>query len=200
MPESGNNSNSSDRFLVYENEDPVTSTDDKALYRELHRIAAYLMSAEQAGHTLQPTALINEAWLRLNQSNSIETENRQHFVAAAALQMRHALVDHARRKNAAKRPSRGLRLSLNQYESSDEITFSNQATEIVDICLAIEKLEKRNARPGQVFELRYLGGLSVPDCANYLNVSERTVKSDWKFASAWIARHLELTHEKPQQK
>lgn len=166
---------------------------DDALYKELHRIAARLMATEQAGHTLQATALINEAWLRMNQATPVVTENRRHFVAIAARHMRRALLDHARKKRAAKRPSNGLRLSLNQYEQSDGFSHTNPAVELLDICFAIDRLEKRNPRHSQVFELRYLGGLSVRDCARYLEVSERTVKSDWQFASAWIARCLDLS-------
>ncbi len=169
------------------------SISDDNMYGELHRIAVRLMAAEQAGHTLQPTALVNEAWLRMNKRSPVATKNRKHFVAIASTQMRRALIDHSRKRNAAKRPSNGLRLTLNQYEHSDGFVTPSQTAEILDICLAIEKLEQRNKRHAQVFELRYLGGLSVADCAAHVNVAERTIKSDWKFASAWIARYLELS-------
>ncbi len=169
------------------------SMSDDNMYGELHRIAVRLMTSEQAGHTLQPTALINEAWLRMNRPSPVATKNRKHFMAIASTQMRRALIDHSRKRNAAKRPSNGLRLTLNQYEQSEGFASPSQTTEILDICLAIEKLERRNKRHAQVFELRYLGGLSVADCAAHLNVAERTIKSDWKFASAWIARYLELS-------
>ncbi len=168
------------------------SLSDDTLYTELHRIAERLMASEQAGHTLQATALINEAWLRMNQTSPVATKNGRHFIAIASRQMRRALIDYSRKKNAAKRPSNGLRLSLNQYEQSAGFVQSSQTLELLDICFAIDKLEQRNRRHSQVFELRYLGGLSVRDCAHYLEISERTVKSDWKFASAWIARHLDL--------
>ncbi len=168
------------------------SMSDDIIYTELHRIAERLMASEQIGHTLQPTALINEAWLRMNKRSVADAKNHRHFVAIASTQMRRALIDHSRKRNAAKRPSNGLRLTLSQYERSDGFVAPSPTVEFLDICLAIEKLERRNERHARVFELRYLGGLSVTDCAEQLKVGTRTIKSDWKFASAWIARYLEL--------
>lgn len=164
----------------------------KKLYADLHRIAERLMAGEHAGHTLQVTALVNEAWLRMNQKSEIQAEDRQHLKAIAARQMRHALIDHARRNNADKSPYNRLRVSLDNKELIIGDVGTDEALDLIDLCQSLEALARLNSRHCQVFELRYFGGQTVIECSNYLGVSERTVKQDWQFATAWLAQRLGL--------
>jgi RNA polymerase sigma-70 factor, ECF subfamily len=156
------------------------------LYAELHEIAARHMHGERADHTLQPTALVHEAFLRLAGSNG-SFEDRTHFLRAASQAMRRVLVDHARARNAAKRGG-ALRVTLDEG-------LAGHDDPLVDLLVlddALTRLAEAEPRWAQVVELRYFGGLEVTEVAAALGVSTATVKRDWRFARAWLARALQL--------
>jgi RNA polymerase sigma factor (TIGR02999 family) len=162
------------------------------LYSELHRLAEQQMAAEPAGQTLQPTALIHEAYLRLFCDQDLDCESRQHFLAVAAKVMRQIRVDAARRKKRLKRGGDGCREDLEQHEPS----FQEDPIEVLAINEALEKLQERDASKAQIVELRYFAGLSIDECAAMLEVSPRTIDNEWRFARAWLHRHL-ATDGKP---
>lgn len=156
------------------------------LYDELHRLARRYMRRERADHTLQPTALVNEAYLRLIDVNRIEWRSRTHFLALAAQTMRRILVESARNRRRQKRGGGVVRECLEDIgdlprpEERDVIALSD----------ALSGLAAFDARMSQVVELRYFGGLSVEETADVLNVSPETVMRDWKTAKAWLLREL----------
>lgn len=154
------------------------------IYPELHAAAVRQMRRQAQGHTLQPTALVNEAFLRLAGSDAA-FEDRAHFMAAAALAMRQIIVDYARRGRAAKRRDDGERVSISQIA---EETGSD--LDVLDLEVALAELCEAHPRPAQVAELRFYGGLSVDEVAVALGVSARTVDYDWRFARAWLQRAL----------
>jgi RNA polymerase sigma factor (TIGR02999 family) len=156
------------------------------VYAELHRLASSLMSHERAGHTLQPTALIHEAFLRLVQGEQIEWQSRYHFFAVAAQMMRRILVDHARSVNAEKRFGKREKLSL----ESALVYTDAQSEELLALDEALERLGKVDERQYRIVELRFFAGLSTDEVAELLGVSSRTVKRDWMMARAWL--HAEL--------
>lgn len=151
--------------------------------QELHQLARYYLSAEQPGHTLQPTALVNEAYLRLVGDQARDWRNRAHFVGVTAGIMRRILIDYARRKQVLKRAA--LRGAIEVPEEQSALS-SEQATELIALDAALERLEKVNARQRQIVELRYFGGLSLEETAEALSVSLITVKRDWRAARAWL--------------
>jgi len=155
------------------------------VYDELHRLAVNYMRHERPGQTLQPTALVNEAYLRLVPQD-ITWEGRTHFVAFAAQVMRHFLIDQARSRRAARHG--GLHRKVD-FEKAIVVS-ENQSDELLAIHEALERLEKLDARQARVVELRYFGGLSVEETAEALSVSARTVKTDWAFARAWLHREI----------
>lgn len=154
------------------------------LYDELHAIAARHMRGERPDHTLQPTALLHEAVLRLLGVPASTFENRTHFLRAASQAMRRVLVDHARARNAAKRSS-GLRVTLD-----DDVAAREQGVDMLVLDEALQRLAAAEPRCAQVVELRFFGGLEVQEIAEVLGVSAPTVKRDWRFARAWLAREL----------
>ena len=155
------------------------------VYAELHRLAKAYMRRERPEHTLQPTALINEAYLRLAHE-PIDWNNRQHFIAIAANVMRRVLVDHARAHNAEQRGG-----GLQKIEMQDEFAISPEKLEEVALLdEALKNLEKQNPRQAKVVELRYFGGLSVEEIAALLGMSPRSVKRDWSLARGWLFREL----------
>jgi RNA polymerase sigma factor (TIGR02999 family) len=158
-----------------------------AIYGELKRIARGLMSHERPGHTLQPSALVHEALLRLLDGDVLaDFPNRRHLFNAATRAMRQVLVDHARRRGAAKRgPGRAL-LPLDGALASIEA----QGLDVVALHEALDDLAVAHARPAQVVDLRFFGGLTVPEVAAMLGVSETTVEGDWRFARAWLRDRL----------
>ena len=158
------------------------------VHRELHRIARHCMAAERAGHTLEPTALINEAYLRLTSVASIDWQDRAHFFAMTARLMRRILVDIARRKNSAKRAGASVRAPFE--DAMAVVTDRGSDPDLIALNLALEALSQFDQRKGLVVELRFFGGLSVDETAVALNVSPETVHRDWRLAKAWLRREL----------
>jgi RNA polymerase sigma factor (TIGR02999 family) len=156
------------------------------VYEELRRIARRQMDRQNPGHTLQTTALIHEAYLRLVDQQNAQWQNRAHFFAVAATAMRQILVDYARARHAAKRGGAALAVSLDEAAvASDE-----RAAELVALDDALEELAAVDRRKCQVVELRYFGGLSVEETAEVLKVSPETVARDWRLARTWLLREL----------
>ena len=156
------------------------------VYDELRGIASRIMSRERAGHTLQPTALVNEAYLKLVDQSVLRWNDRAHFVSIAARAMRRILVDHARRRGADKRGGEWQRVTLDEQVALDP----GADVELLDLDLALEKLAGLDARAAQVAELRLFGGMSVPETAHVLGVSPRTVDGDWAMARMWLSREI----------
>ena len=153
---------------------------------ELHRLAHHYMSRERAGHTLQTTALINEAYLRLVDNSKPPWQNRNHFVEAAAQLMRRIMVDHARERLSLKRGGGAVRVTL------DETAWVTDARseELLALDEALANLAALDSRKSQVVELRYFGGLTAEETAGFLNLSLRTVEREWNMAKAWLYRAL----------
>ncbi len=154
---------------------------------ELRQIARRYMRAERSGHTLQTTALINEAYLRLIGEHQIDWQSRSHFLAIAARLMRQILVDYARRSNRGKRADALDALPLDE----DLVLSPVRSAQLVNLDEALERLAQTDARKAQVVELRYFGGLSVEEAAQVLQVSPNTVIRDWSLSKAWLKRELE---------
>ncbi len=156
------------------------------VYTELHRLAAAYMRRERPDHTLQATALINEAYLRLSKDKG-EWNNREHFIGMAANVMRHVLVDYARAHKAQQRDG-----GLQRVEMKDDFAISiDKLEEVLSLDDALKRLESLHPRQGKVVEMRYFGGLSVEQIASLLGVSPRSVKRDWSLARIWLFRELE---------
>ena len=153
---------------------------------ELHRLAHHYMSRERAGHTLQTTALLDEAYLRLVDDSGRTWQNRTHFIATAAQLMRRIMVDHARERQSLKRGGGALKVTL------DEAAFvtETRSEELLALDEALEKLAVQDPRKSQIVELRYFGGLTVEETAGFLDVSLRTVEREWNMAKAWLYRAL----------
>ena len=156
------------------------------VYEELHRLARRYMSRERKGHTLQTTALINEAYVRLVDQKNVRWANRSHFFAISAQIMRRILIDHARRQGYAKRGGGAKQVSLEEAA----IVAPGQASELVRLDEALKSLAKVDERRCHVVELRYFGGLSNEEIAGVLKVSENTVTRDWNLARAWLYQQL----------
>jgi len=154
------------------------------VYDELKVIAHRQLGREAAGHTLQTTALVHEAYFKLVDSSQVGARGRAYFFAAAAGAMRQVLIDHARRRNAAKR-------DVGVVETGDlRLAVDALAVELLDLEQALERLAELNPRQARVVECRYFGGLSVEETAEALGVSAITVMRDWRVAKAWLAREL----------
>jgi RNA polymerase sigma-70 factor, ECF subfamily len=156
------------------------------VYAELRRLARKYMRAERVNHTLQPTALVNEAYLRLMGQQGATWQDRAHFFAAAAQLMRHILVDHARAHKAGKRGGEQNQVTLTEGLVSRE----NKPVEVLALHEALEKLARLDPRQARVVELHFFGGLTYPEIAYVLEASERTVKRDWTMARAWLKLEL----------
>lgn len=155
------------------------------VYKELRLLAAGYLRKERHGHTLQPTALVNEAYLRLVGQNSLNWQNRSHFFGVAARLMRQILVDHARRKSAAKRAGRYVPLE-------EAVAFqSERAPQLLALDFGLQALEKLDERKCKAVELRYFGGLSVEEIAQTLEVSPITVRRDLRMAEAWLRTQMQ---------
>ncbi len=156
------------------------------VYKELRRIAGYHMRLERANHTLQPTALVHEAYSRLVQQPGIPWQNRAHFYAVASQIMRQILVDHARARHAGKRGG------VQQQVTLDDALISSreQSIDVLALHEALERLSEFDHRQGRIVELHFFGGLSFEEIGLVLEISERTVKRDWTMARAWLKGEL----------
>ena len=158
------------------------------VHRDLRVRAANYLRRERRDHTLQPTALIHETYLRLVDQDRVDWQNRAHFLAIAAKMMRRVLVDHARRRNAVKRPAPSFRVDLDEQVASVEPV----ACEVLALHIALEQLERLDERQAQIVELRYFAGMSEDEIAAALGVSRSSVTRDWQMARAWLFRHLTI--------
>lgn len=154
------------------------------VFRELHSLAEMYLRRERPGHTLQPTALVHEAYLRLVGDQARPWQNRAHFIGVAATVMRRLLIDHARRKRAEKRQV----LESSQWQPGLTIP---EAEELLTLNSALERLEKSNPRYARVVELRFFGGLSIEEAAEVLHMSTMSVKRDWTAARAWLKQQMQ---------
>jgi RNA polymerase sigma-70 factor (ECF subfamily) len=154
---------------------------------ELRQLARRYMSRERPGHTLQTTALVNEAYLRLVDQREVRWQNRAHFFGIAARMMRRILIDHARRKRFEKRGGGAAHVALDEAA----VVSDERAAELVALDEALAVLSKVDERKGRVVELRYFGGLSVEETAEVLHVSPDTVTRDWRRAKAFLRRELQ---------
>lgn len=156
------------------------------LYRELHGLARIYMRRERPDHTLQPTALVNEAYLRLMGQNAKSWEGRNHFVASAAIAMRRVLVEHARQRGAAKRLGGKQKVELDEILGSAE----PRTEELLILDQALTRLAGWNSRHARLVEMMFFGGLTVEEAAGVLGISVRTAERDWKAARAWLQIQL----------
>lgn len=156
------------------------------VYSDLHRIAAREMRREHAEHTLQTTAVVHEAYLRIFRSEPVEWKDRAHFYAVAAQQLRRVLLDHARRVHSEKRGGGIVKLSLRESDDSAVVVD----TRILALDEALKRLEDLDPRAAKAVELRFFGGLTEADAAEVLGVSVATLKRDWDFAKTWLAVQL----------
>jgi RNA polymerase sigma-70 factor (ECF subfamily) len=153
---------------------------------ELHRLAHHYMNRERAGHTLQTTALLNEAYVRMVDDTNPVWQNRTHFVAAAAQLMRRIMVDHARERRSLKRGGGALKVTLDEAA----LVTETRSEELLALDEALEELAVQDPRKSQIVELRYFGGLTVEETAEFLKLSQRTVEREWNMAKAWLYRAL----------
>jgi RNA polymerase sigma-70 factor, ECF subfamily len=153
---------------------------------ELHRLAHRYMNRERAGHTLQTTAILNEAYLRLVDNRKPLWQGRSHFVAAAAQLMRRIMVDHARERHSLKRGGGMLKVTLDEAA----LVTETRSEELLALDEALERLAGQDPRKSQIVELRYFGGLTVEETAEFLKLSQRTVEREWNMAKAWLYRAL----------
>ena len=156
------------------------------VYRELHRMAQRYMAHQSPGHTLQTTALVNEAYLRLVDAGKMNFQNRAHFFGVSAQVMRSILVDFARRQGSQKRGGEVQRVSLEE----SKVVYGERGADLVALDDALRALAAIDPRRSRVVELRFFGGLSVEETAEVLRVSPETVLRDWKVAKAWLGREM----------
>ncbi len=163
------------------------------VYDELHRLAHRYMSRENPGHTLQTTALVNEAYLKLADASNLNLQDRVHFFAVSANVMRRILVDHARANRAERRGGEAQQITLNEIIEIPQA----QNKDVLALNDALDNLAKIDERKSRIVELRYFGGLSVEETAEVMKVSADTVMRDWRFAKAWLQRELsgDSSHE-----
>jgi RNA polymerase sigma factor (TIGR02999 family) len=160
------------------------------VYQEFHARAQHYMRAERPDHTLQPTALVNEAYLRLMQDQSLDFHSRAHFFAAASLVMRRVLVDHARARAAMKRPDAKRKVELEDFLAAE----TPRIDQMLMLDEALTRLHAMDPRQARLVEMRYFGGLTEEEAAAVLGVSVRTVKRDWTSARAWLQSQLDPPH------
>jgi RNA polymerase sigma factor (TIGR02999 family) len=156
------------------------------IYEELRRLAHHHMGGQRPNHTLQTTALVNEAYLRLADQTNPRWQNRAHFFAVAARAMRQILVSYGRSQRSQKRGGGALKVELDEAA----IVSPEQSKEIVDLHEALERLTTLDSRKAQVVELKYFGGLSYDEIAEVLEISHVTVRRDWEFAKLWLYTEL----------
>ncbi len=157
------------------------------VYDELHRLARHFLSHQRPGHTLQSTALVHEAYLRLVGPSPVHFADRAHFFAVAARVMRHILVDHARARGAARRGGDGINITLDESVAM----APQRAVNVVALDDALNELAALDARQATIVEMRFFGGLSIEETATALDLSPATVKRDWVVAKTWIRQCLE---------
>jgi RNA polymerase sigma-70 factor (ECF subfamily) len=157
-----------------------------AIYDQLLRIARQQLRSERSGNTLQPTALVNELYLRLKLDGSIEWKDRVHLFSVVATTMRRILIDRARARNAQRRPSPNARVDINEAFVYSE----DNPVEFLILNQALDRLAEFDAMQAKVVELRYFAGLTVEETAEVLNISDRTVKRNWQMARAWLSNLL----------
>jgi RNA polymerase sigma factor (TIGR02999 family) len=156
------------------------------VYEELRRLAKHYMRGERVGHTLQATALVNEAYVRLIDYRKMQWQNRAHFFAVAAQLMRRILIDHARSRNYAKRGGAQQRLSLSKADR-----FADKPdVDLVALDDALKTLAEMNEQQSRIVELRFFGGLTIEETAEVLETSHATVERDWAVARAWLRREV----------
>jgi RNA polymerase sigma factor (TIGR02999 family) len=162
------------------------------VYDEIRRIAHRYVQREHEGHTLQTTALINEAYLRLAGSQNVAWQNRAHFFAVTAQVMRHILIDHARRRHYVKHGGEAQRVAFDEALAAEDATRMSQprAAELLALDEALDELAKLDPRKSRVVELRYFGGLSLEETAEILEVSPMTVRREWRAAKAWLYKRV----------
>jgi RNA polymerase sigma factor (TIGR02999 family) len=169
-------------------------TDDGSLflsiYQELRRRAHYLLQSERRGHTLQTTALVNEAYLRIKEQQKFSWESRTHFFAIAAAMMRRILVDYAKHRQRVKRGGKDSPVMLDE---SLNVAIDSADVDLLALDEALDRLWAKEKQLAKVVELRYFAGLDVPQTAEVLGVSESTVKRQWAMAKAWLHRELTRT-------
>ena len=156
------------------------------VYDELRRLARYYLASQRSDHTLQSTAIVHEAYLRLAGRDNVHFENRSHFFAVAAQLMRRILVDHARRRNAAKRGSAHLTLLVDEAVEPS----SQRELDLVALDDALKALAELDERQSRIVELRFFGGLSIEDTSRLLEISPATVKREWSTARAWLYEEI----------
>lgn len=156
------------------------------VYTELHHLAHRYLIREDSGHTLQTTALVNEAWLRLAAQQNSDWQNRAHFFAVAAQVMRHLLVDHARRQQFVRHGAGARHLRLDEVA----VISPTKSEEIISLHEALDRLAAFDPRKSRIVELRYFGGLSIAETAEVMEISEITVKREWLKAKAWLYQQL----------
>jgi RNA polymerase sigma factor (TIGR02999 family) len=157
-----------------------------AVYDELRRLARVQLANERAGHTLQPTALVHEVFLRLGSYERISWQDRAHFFAVASRIMRRVLVDHARKRRAAKRGGSATQVTLTDVG----VRVPSQDVDLIALDQALQQLEEKDARQCSIVEMRYFGGLEHKEIAEVLEISVPTVKRDWRVAKLWLRRAL----------
>lgn len=155
-------------------------------YREMRKLAASYLRSERNEHTLQPTALVHELYLNLLSREPLAANGRSHFMALCARQLRHILVDHARKKGSQRRSGSGVRVSINDWDGAGP----PREESLLDLDEALVQLEKEDARCCKVVELRFFGGLTEDEIATALDISPATVRRDWSFARAWLIARL----------
>jgi RNA polymerase sigma-70 factor (ECF subfamily) len=157
------------------------------LYEELRRVARRLLSAERRDHTLQPTALVHEAYMRLIDQRSVDWRNRAHFLGVAATMMRRILINHAKAHQAAKREGYAQAIALEDALG----VFTNPEVDLLDLDQSLDRLAKLDPQQGKVVELRYFGGLSIEETAEVMGISTATVKREWGTARLWLLQQME---------
>lgn len=155
-------------------------------YEELRRIAHYHILRENPGHTLPPTAIVHEAYMRLSTQDKLRETNRAHFIAIASQMIRRVLVDYARRRGSLKRGRHWNRVTLQGASIDGELS----SLDLITLNDGLEELQAVEPRLAQVVELRFFGGMSITETAHALQVSPRTVNNDWRYARAWLQRRL----------
>ncbi|GJM25770.1 MAG: extracytoplasmic sigma factor ECF [Phycisphaerae bacterium] len=157
------------------------------LFEELRSLAARRMNKERRGHTLQPTALVNEAFLKMINQKEVGFQSRGHFLAVAAMAMRRILVNHAQKRVAAKRGGGAKRVPLEDQMAADQ----GQEIDLIALDEALYKLASRDSRKAKVVEQRFFAGIEMSQIAENLGVSLATVKRDWEYARVWLAREIQ---------